>query len=175
MGEEFKALGEKMTQLARHTKDRGVRLAYHHHMATVVETDEEIDRLMAATGPEVGLLVDTGHSCYAGGDWLAMTERHASRIVHVHCKDIRPDVLQQARARDLSFLDAILAGVFTVPGDGAIDYAAFAGTLKKIGYSGWVVVEAEQDPAKAPPYEYALKGRRHLTDAFQRTGFTITD
>jgi inosose dehydratase len=173
--EEFKVLGEKMTELARHMQRRGVRLAYHHHMATVVETEAEIDSLMAATGPEVGLLVDTGHACYAGADWLAITERHASRIVHVHCKDIRPDVLKEARARDMSFLDAILAGVFTVPGDGFIDYDAFAQVLAKIGYSGWVVVEAEQDPAKAPPYEYALKGRRHLAAAFTRAGFAIAE
>lgn len=172
--DEFKMLGEKMTALARYMQTRGVRLAYHHHMATVVETEAEIDALMAATGEEVGLLVDTGHACYAGADWLAITERHAKRVVHVHCKDIRPEVLNQARARDLSFLDAILAGVFTVPGDGFIDYDAFARTLAKIGYSGWVVVEAEQDPAKAPPYEYALKGHRHLADAFSRAGFTVT-
>ena len=170
---EFKVLGGKMTELARHTQAHGVRLAYHHHMATVVETDAEIDALMAATGDEVGLLVDTGHAAYAGGDWLAITRRHARRVVHVHCKDIRPAVLQQARARDLSFLDAILAGVFTVPGDGFIDYDAFARVLAEIGYSGWVVVEAEQDPAQAPPYEYALKGRVHLTGAFGRAGFTI--
>ena len=173
--EEFKVLGEKMTQLARHMQARGVRMAYHHHMATVVETDAEIDALMAATGPEVGLLVDSGHACYAGGDWLGITERHASRVVHVHCKDIRPDVLKRARAADMSFLNAILAGVFTVPGDGFIDYDAFARVLASIGYSGWVVVEAEQDPAKAPPYEYALKGRRHLAAAFTRAGFTIAD
>jgi inosose dehydratase len=171
--EEFKVLGDKMTQLARHMAGRGARLAYH--MATVVETDAEIDSLMAATGPEVGLLVDTGHSCYAGGDWLAMTERHAPRVVHVHCKDIRPAVLAEARARDLSFLDAILAGVFTVPGDGHIDYDAFAHVLARIGYSGWVVVEAEQDPAKAPPFEYARKGRQHLAAAFTAAGFTITE
>jgi inosose dehydratase len=173
--EEFKVLGEKMTALARHMQGRGVRLAYHHHMATVVETDAEVDALMAATGPEVGLLVDTGHCLYAGGDWIAMTERHAHRVVHVHCKDIRPAVLEQARKRDLSFLDAILEGVFTVPGDGCIDYDAFARTLAKIGYSGWVVVEAEQDPAKAPPYEYALKGRQHLAAAFTRAGFSIVE
>ena len=173
--EEFKTLGDKMTQLARHMRTRGVRLAYHHHMATVVETDAEIDALMAATGDDVGLLVDTGHCCYAGGDWLAVTERHARRVVHVHCKDIRPEVLKAARARDLSFLDAILEGVFTVPGDGFIDYDAFARTLGRIGYSGWVVVEAEQDPAKAPPFEYARKGRDHLAAAFTRAGFTITE
>ena len=173
--EEFKRLGAKMTDLARHMQARGVRMAYHHHMATVVETDDEIDALMAATGEEVGLLVDSGHACYAGGDWLALTERHAKRVVHVHCKDIRPDVLQQARRQDMSFLNAILAGVFTVPGDGFIDYDAFARVLAKIDYSGWVVVEAEQDPAKAPPYEYALKGRRHLAAVFTGAGFTIAE
>ncbi|MDA8248659.1 MAG: myo-inosose-2 dehydratase [Rhodospirillales bacterium] len=173
--EEFKRLGEKMTDLARHMQARGVRMAYHHHMATVVETDDEIDALMAATGEEVGLLVDSGHACYAGGDWLALTERHAKRVVHVHCKDIRPAVLQEARRQDMSFLNAILAGVFTVPGDGFIDYDAFARVLAKIDYSGWVVVEAEQDPAKAPPYEYALKGRRHLAAAFTGAGFTIAE
>jgi inosose dehydratase len=91
----------------------------------------------------------------------------------VHCKDIRPRVLEEARAKQLSFLDAILAGVFTVPGDGFIDYDAVARTLADIGYTGWVVVEAEQDPVKAPPYEYALKGQRHLTTAFERAGFAI--
>jgi inosose dehydratase len=173
--EEFKVLGKKMTQLAGHMQARGVRMAYHHHIATVVETDAEIDALMAATGPEVGLLVDTGHSMYADGDWIAITRRHAARVVHVHGKDIRRDVLEQVRARDLSFLDAILEGVFTVPGDGCIDYDAFARTLAEIGYKGWVVVEAEQDPAKAPPFEYAKKGHDHLAAAFTRAGFAIEE
>jgi inosose dehydratase len=171
--DQFKHLGAKMTELAEHMAGRGVRMAYHHHVATVVETDEEIDQLMEATGPAVGLLVDTGHSAYAGGDWLGITERYADRVVHVHCKDVRPDVLAQARAQDLSFLDAILAGVFTVPGDGCIDYDAFARTLAAIGYQGWAVVEAEQDPTKAPPFEYARRGRAHLAAAFERGGFKI--
>ncbi len=171
--DEFRALGGKLTELARHMAGRGVRMTYHHHMATVVETDAEIDALMQATGPEVGLLVDTGHSLYAGGDWIAVTRRHAARINHVHCKDIRPDVMARARAADMSFLDAILEGVFTVPGDGCIDYDAFAKTLAEIGYGGWVVVEAEQDPAKAPPYQYALKGHEHLSRAFSRAGFAV--
>ncbi len=173
--ERFKPFGEKMTELAEYTEKRGVKLAYHHHMGTVVETDAEIDLLMAATGPAVGLLVDTGHCAYAGGDWLAVTQRHAARVVHVHCKDIRPDVLKDARARDLSFLDAILEGVFTVPGDGFIDYGAFARVLAGIGYKGWVVVEAEQDPKKAPPFEYSKKGQEHLTKAFKDAGFAIVE
>lgn len=172
-GDEFKRLGEKMTELAEHMAARGVRMAYHHHIATVVETDDDIDRLMQATSSAVGLLVDTGHSAYAGGDWRGMTQEYASRVVHVHCKDVRPAALAKARAEELSFLDAVLAGVFTVPGDGYIDYAAFAQTLAAIGYSGWVVVEAEQDPAKAPPFEYARKGRAHLAAAFERAGFEI--
>jgi len=173
--DEFKRLGAKMTALAEHMASRGVRMAYHHHVATVVETDDEIEHLMAATVPAVGLLVDTGHAAYAGGDWIGLAERYAGRVVHVHCKDVRPEVLAEARAKDLSFLDAILAGVFTVPGDGFINYDAFARTLAKSGYRGWVVVEAEQDPAKAPPYEYARKGRIHLAGAFERAGFRIAE
>ncbi|MBV9758334.1 MAG: myo-inosose-2 dehydratase [Alphaproteobacteria bacterium] len=171
--DEFKRLGEKMTALAEHMAARGVRLAYHHHVATVVETDDEIDWLMQATGPAVGLLVDTGHAAYAGGDWRGLAEEYASRVVHVHCKDVRPAALARVRAEELSFLDAVLAGVFTVPGDGYIDYVAFAQTLAGIGYRGWVVVEAEQDPAKAPPFAYARNGRAHLAAAFEQAGFAI--
>jgi inosose dehydratase len=173
--EDFSALGAKLTEIAEHMAGRGVPMAYHPHMGTVVETDEDIDRLMAATGPAVGLLVDTGHVAYAGGDWLAVTERHAARLVHVHCKDVRPDVLAKARSDDLSFLDAVVAGVFTVPGDGFIDYHAFARLLAKVGYSGWVVVEAEQDPAKAPPFTYAKIGHAHLSETFSAAGFEIVD
>jgi inosose dehydratase len=173
--EDFPELGAKLTELAEHLAARGVRLAYHPHMGTVIETDDDIDRLMAVTGPAVGLLVDTGHVAYAGGDWLAVTERHGERLVHVHCKDVRPDVLARARSDDLSFLDAVVAGVFTVPGDGCIDYHAFARLLAKIGYRGWVVVEAEQDPVKAPPLTYAKMGHAHLTEAFSTAGFAIVD
>ena len=137
-------------------------MAYHHHMGTVIETEDEIDRLMAMTGDEVGLLLDTGHLSYAGGDLARVTERHRARIVHVHCKDFRAEVLAQARAQDWSFLDAVLAGVFTVPGDGAIDYRGILSILARHGYRGWLVVEAEQDPAKAHPLSYARKGHDAL-------------
>ncbi len=173
--EDLPGYGEELTEIAEHMTARGVRMAYHPHMGTVVETDEDIDRLMQATGTAVGLLVDTGHVAYAGGDWLAVTERHAARVAHVHCKDVRPGVLAHARSTDLSFLDAIVAGVFTVPGDGFIDYHAFARLLAKIGYSGWIVVEAEQDPAKAPPLTYARMGHAHLSEAFTAAGFAIAD
>jgi inosose dehydratase len=155
--------GAALTEVAEHLAARGMRLAYHHHMGTVVETEAEIDRLMHATGPAVGLLLDTGHLTYAGGDVLGVAKRYAHRIVHVHCKDVRPAVLGEARRRDQSFLDAVVDGVFTVPGDGSIDYRALLEVLRDAGYDGWLVVEAEQDPQKAHPLTYARMGFAHLS------------
>ena len=172
---EFRDYGRKLTELAGWMAAEGVPMSYHHHIGTVVENEREVDLLMAATGPEVGLLLDTGHLAYAGADVLATTRRHIRRINHVHCKDIRPEVLKKARRSDLSFLDAILAGVFTVPGDGMIDYYAFARLLAATGYADWVVVEAEQDPAKAPPAEYAGIGYAHLSEAFRAAGYEIRE
>jgi inosose dehydratase len=132
-------------------------------MGTIVETAAEIDRLMAATGEAVGLLLDSGHLAFAGADPVAVAARHRARIVHVHCKNVRPDVLRRAKAADWSFLDAVVEGVFTVPGDGGLDFAAVLGALGP--YRGWLVVEAEQDPAKADPLTYASLGRRSLEEA----------
>ena len=168
--DDWKRLGERITEVARHTLQYGVRLAYHHHMGTVIETQEEIARLMAATGPDVGLLLDTGHLVYAGGDPVALAQRFGRRIAHVHCKDVRPDVLAAVRAGAWSFLDAVLAGVFTVPGDGCIDYAALLPVLKAQQYDGWLVVEAEQDPAKAHPLTYARMGHDYLRPLARKTG-----
>jgi inosose dehydratase len=161
--DDWPRFGEVLTEVAEHLAGRGMRLAYHHHMGTVVETEDEVDRLMEATGPAVGLLLDTGHLTYAGGDVLAVARRHAARIVHVHCKDVRPAVLAEARRRDRSFLDAVVDGVFTVPGDGCVDYRALLEILRDAGYAGWLVVEAEQDPVKAPPLRYARMGFAHLS------------
>lgn len=159
---EWRRLAAGLTEVARHLRRRGVHLAYHHHMGTVIETAEEIDRLMAMTGPEVGLLLDTGHLTYAGGDPVAAARRHGPRIVHVHCKDVRLDVLGDATRNDWSFLDAVLAGVFTVPGDGCVDYPRVFEALAAADYRGWLVVEAEQDPAKAHPLTYARMGHAYL-------------
>ncbi|MGQ0664761.1 MAG: myo-inosose-2 dehydratase [Pseudomonadota bacterium] len=159
---EWPRFAARLSAVARHLEARGVKLAYHHHMGTVIETADEIDRLMAATGPEVGLLIDTGHLAYAGGDPVTLARRHGRRVVHVHCKDVRPAVLAAARRDGLSFLDAVLAGVFTVPGDGALDYRALLPVLAAAGYRGWLVVEAEQDPAKAHPLTYARMGHDFL-------------
>ena len=145
-----------------------MRLAYHHHMGTVVQSDDDVDTLMASTGPAVELLLDTGHLGFAGADPVAVAERHAARIAHVHCKDLRPDVLAAVRNRDTSFLDAVLAGVFTVPGDGMIDYGAVFAPLAAAGYKGWLVVEAEQDPAIAHPMTFASLGQRSLAALAQR-------
>lgn len=173
--EEIRAYGHKLTELAEWMAGEGMPMSYHHHMGTVIENEREVDLLMRHTGAAVGLLLDTGHLAYAGASVLDATRRHARRINHVHCKDIRWSVLKVARQEDMSFLDAILAGVFTVPGDGMIDYYAFARLLAEIGYSGWAVVEAEQDPVKAPPAKYAKMGYRHLTEAFRAAGYEIRE
>jgi inosose dehydratase len=172
---EFRDFGRKLDRLAEWMAAEGMPMAYHHHMGTVIETEREVDLLMANTGSAVGLLLDTGHLAYAGASVLDTTRRHAGRINHVHCKDIRPEVLKRARQEDMSFLDAILAGVFTVPGDGMIDYYAFARLLAEIGYSGWAVVEAEQDPVKAPPGKYSRLGFDHLQEAFRAAGYDIRE
>ena len=141
----------------------GLTLAYHHHMGAYVESPEDVDRLMALTGPDVGLLFDTGHAYYGGAtDVAAALRRHLSRVVHVHCKDVRERVVRRARNDGWSFLTGVINGTFTVPGDGAIDFDAVLTLLHDAGYEGWLVVEAEQDPAVAPSYAYAKKGYETL-------------
>lgn len=158
----WQAYADKLTTFARYTLSHGVRLSYHHHMGAYVETPADVDKLMALTGPEVGLLFDSGHITFAGGDPLAVLQKHIARISHVHCKDVRPSVVKLARNRDWSFLQAVINGAFTVPGDGAINFGALLQVLYHHGYAGWLVVEAEQDPAVAPSYRYADMGYRHL-------------
>jgi inosose dehydratase len=159
---DFAVLAPRIEAFARRLAGEGLKLAYHHHMGTLIQTEAEIDRLMDATGPDVGLLLDTGHLAFAGGDPLAVARRHASRIAHVHCKDVRAAVLGDVLARDLPFLAAVLEGVFTVPGDGMVDYPSVLATVAASGYRGWLVVEAEQDPARAHPLTYARMGHDTL-------------
>ena len=160
--QQWSEFGRKLSEVADYMLSRGVRMAYHHHMGTVVETESEIDQLMAVSDDSVSLLLDTGHLSFADGDPVAVARRHGPRIVHVHCKDVRAAVLDWAKGEDVGFLQAVLEGVFTVPGDGSIDFASLVAQLKQLDYSGWLVVEAEQDPAKADPLTYARMGYEHL-------------
>jgi inosose dehydratase len=173
--EEFKRYGEKLTRLAEWLRAEGCPMSFHHHMGTVVETEEEVDWLMANTADSVGLLFDTGHLPFAGGRIPDTLRRHGRRINHVHCKDIRTDVLLRLKRENWSFLKGVIEGAFTVPGDGSIGFAEVAALLAEIGYSGWVVVEAEQDPNKANPLEMARIGHRTLAEAFGNAGFAIAD
>jgi inosose dehydratase len=163
--DEWKRLADGLNEMGRRAVKKGMTLTYHHHMGTGVQTGEEIDRLLSATEPGlVSLLLDTGHLTFAGVDPAPVLRRHVRRIRHVHLKDVRPRVLERVRPEGWSFLKAVREGVFTVPGDGCIDYAPLFRTLSEAGYAGWMVVEAEQDPAKANPLEYAIRARRYIRE-----------
>ena len=167
------AFGRKVTALAERMAAFGVRMAFHHHMGTIVQSDADIDRLMACTGEAAGLLFDTGHCLFAGGDPAALLGRHIARVVHVHCKDVRRAVLDRVLANDTSFMGAVLDGVFTVPGDGCIAFKPLLHRLCEAGYSGWLVVEAEQDPRKAHPLTYARLGHRNLSAMAIEAAFEV--
>ena len=168
---EWPQFGRRLTEVADYLAGEGMRCAYHHHLGTVVERQEDLDHFLAATGPTVGLTVDTGHASLGGIDPIAVIRRHPERVTHVHCKDIRPEVFGTLARRDGSFLDGVIDGMFTVPGDGAIDYGDVMRALAGIGYSGWVIIEAEQDPAVADPRRYGEIGLRTLERAAERAGF----
>ena len=153
---DWKEFGRRMTEIAKATAAEGVQLVYHHHMGTVVQSEKDIDTLMDVTGPEVSLLLDTGHASFAGIDPVSLAKRYAARIRHIHTKDFRRSVYERAIREDWSFLRAVVEGVFTVPGDGNVHFDQVLRALK--GYSGWIVLEAEQDPEKADPKTYASMG-----------------
>ena len=175
--EAWKQFGARMTEVAKQTLDEGVRLVYHHHMGTVIESDADIAMLMNATGEAVHLLLDTGHAVWGGADPVALAKAYRPRISHVHAKDVRQPIMEKARERNWSFLDAVLGegdklGVYTVPGDGMVDYPAVFRAMP--GYSGWIVVEAEQDPDKADPLTYAKKGVAHLRASLKSAGLSAS-
>lgn len=164
--DEWERLAEGLNRFGDIAKEKGLRLAYHHHMGTGVQTTEEIDRLMSMTDPDkLLLLVDNGHLLFSGESTADIIARYLPRIGHVHLKDIRPEIVEKARAEKLSFLDSILAGAFTVPGDGPTDFATLMRPVVDSDYDGWFLVEAEQDPAIANPLEYALIARTYLRDS----------
>jgi len=145
--DEWPVFLERLGALGDWMADEGVRIAFHHHMGTVIEKAHEIDRMLKGTPESVGLLFDTGHLAFAGEDPAAVSRHWAHRVNHVHAKDVRPDVLARARAERWSFLDSVVSGVFTVPGDGCVDFVPALRPVAEAGYAGWLIVEAEQDPA----------------------------
>ncbi len=165
--------GRRLTAFAEFCAEEKMPLAFHHHMATAIESEQDLDTLMAHTGEAVGLLYDAGHMAFAGGDILRVIDNHGPRIVHVHTKDVRGDVINALDRSSESFLDAVIKGAFTVPGDGSIDFDAVVQRLADTGYEGWFIVEAEQDPVKAPPAEYARIGYEALVGSLGKAGYEI--
>lgn len=163
--EEWAVLCDGLNELGKIADEHGLKLVYHHHMGTGIQTLEEIDRLMDHTDPaHVHLLYDTGHIFVSDGDAAALLTKHIGRIRHVHFKDVRLDVLQACKREGKSFIQSFLSGMFTVPGDGCIDFVPLYRTLRGNGYRGWIVVEAEQDPSVAHPLEYALMARKYIDE-----------
>ena len=164
--EEWDTFCNGMNYLGKIAKEEyGIALTFHHHMGTVVQDPDEVERMMANTDPEyVSLLFDTGHFTYCGADPLEMVKKYVNRIKHVHLKDIRPEVVKEVKDNDLSFLEGVRRGAFTVPGDGCIDFDPIFKVLEENGYEGYMLVEAEQDPAKANPLEYAIKARKFIRE-----------
>lgn len=163
--EEWKTLADGLNKLGELAKEKGMKVVYHHHMGTVVQTTEEIDKLMDMTDDSlVYLLLDTGHLVYSGEDPLAIVKKYAKRIKHVHLKDVRQEKKDKVKKEKLSFLKGVREGAFTVPGDGCIDFAPIFKVLSDNDYEGWMLVEAEQDPAIANPLEYAMKGRKYIAE-----------
>jgi inosose dehydratase len=171
--DEWNSFCNKLSEMGKFLEGEGVPLAYHHHMGTVIETHEDTIRLLENTDDSVKLTLDTGHMLFAQGNSKKILEDFNSRIIHIHCKDIRKNVLENSLENDLSFRGAFLDGAFTVPGDGCIDYKPLFDILKTKNYSGWLVVEAEQDPAKANPFEYAKIGYKYLSETLKSSNIEI--
>ena len=167
--------GEKLTEVADHVDAAGMRLAYHHHLGTVVESGEDLERFLESTGPSVGMTIDTGHAALGGVDAVWLIRTHPQRVTHVHCKDIRGEIFRKIKAEGASFLSGVLHGMFTVPGDGDIDFRKVVRALAAIGYSGWIIVEAEQDPAIADPRRYGELGLTTLRREAAAAGLRVVE
>ena len=167
---DWPRFGEQLSALAAYSEGQGLRFAYHFHLGTVVERQEDLDRFIAHTAPNVGFVVDTGHAALGGIDAADLIRRHAGRVAHIHTKDVRRAVSERVRADGKSVLDGVLAGMFTAPGDGDLDFAAVMQALTEIGYGGWIVIEAEQDPKLADPRVYSRLGLKTLKVAATAAG-----
>ena len=171
--EEFKKYGEKITKFFEWCDSEGMPLSFHHHMGTAVETEKDLDNLMQNTNETVKLLFDPGHMAFAGGNIINVIKKYGKRINHFHAKDVRNEVLNSLNREKDSFLDAVLKGAFTVPGDGSLNYTDIISNLKEVGYEGWFVVEAEQDPKICPPLEYAIIGFNSLSQSLRSLDYEI--
>jgi inosose dehydratase len=170
----WRSFGAALTEVADYIQAEGMRFAYHHHLGTVVEGPEDLRKFLGATGSSVGLTVDTGHAALGGIDPVELIRDHPARVSHVHCKDVRQNIFERVTAAGESFLEGVLAGMFTVPGDGRLDYGAVMTALADIEYSGWIIVEAEQNPASADPRRYAELGLRTLREHAAEAGLSET-
>jgi inosose dehydratase len=171
--DEIKIYARNMTKFGEWSAEQGMPLSYHHHMAAVIETEPELDLFMKHSGPGIPLLYDAGHMAFAGGDVLRVIDKHHARISHVHTKDVRMDVIKNLDRTKESFLDAVVKGAFTVPGDGSLDFEAIVRKLAGYGYEGWFVVEAEQDPVKSPPLKMAKIGHKELLRVMAAAGYEV--
>ncbi|PTW56578.1 2-keto-myo-inositol dehydratase [Breoghania corrubedonensis] len=169
---DWQDFGRAVEEVAAHCADQGVMLVYHHHMGTVVESAAEIDRFMSVTGPTTKLLLDTGHAFFGGGDPEALARRHMARVAHIHAKNVRPEVMREVRSQNLSFLEGVRRGVFTVPGDieGGVAFGPVLKVAAEHGYSGWLVIEAEQDPMVRNPRHYQSMGLKALKEMARAAG-----
>lgn len=170
---EMKAYAQKMTKFAEWCSEQGMPISYHHHMAAIVETEAELDNFMNHSGEALTLLYDTGHMAFSGGDELKVIDKHYKRISHVHTKDIRKKIIDNIDRTKESFLDAVIKGVFTVPGDGDLNFKSIISRLASVGYEGWFVVEAEQDPTINPPLKMAQIGHATLIEILESCGYEI--
>lgn len=167
--DEWTKLSDGLNHLGKTAKEYGIAMTFHHHMGTVVQNQDEIIRLMEMTDPKlVFLLFDSGHLAYCGGDYLKILNEYIGRTRHIHLKDIRPEIIDKVRGEKLSFLQGVRLGAFTVPSDGAIDFASIFEIIRNAKYKGWLLVEAEQDPAKANPLEYAVKAKKYIDTLVER-------
>lgn len=168
----WEAFGAGVEALAEYAGAQGVALAYHHHMGTVVQSEDEIALLMRHTGPHAKLLLDTGHCVFGGGDPERVAKKHMARVGHIHAKNVRPQIAAQVRDENLSFLEGVRRGVFTVPGDpeGGVDFVPVLKVAAEHGYGGWLVIEAEQDPDVRNPFEYQSLGLKSLKDFARQAG-----
>ena len=170
--DEWSSYCKKISELSDMLMDEGLPMSYHQHMGTLIQSEEDVDKFVSLTNDNTYILYDTGHLMFAEADYKGILKNYISKINHIHCKDIRKNIFSYSIKNDLSFQDSFLEGVFTVPGDGCIDYDPLIKILYESGYNKWLVIEAEQDPKKANPLEYAKIGHKYLNNIIKKNGYS---